>query len=223
MSLSPNDQGSYPKTASGKTPPPAPSAAYAKRRAFPLVAFESFLSYKVQKGTGDSSRGRPRRRQRSLSSPRFACPRTGRFPLWRDAAQLNSRRPQGKRGCLASNQLSSRLQESKGWYLTLQRLSRSPTLCLHFGEHARLCQLRNRFVLPGIVPTSRKPNGPSWSPSLGFHRLIRCIVSCHGTQQSSPLGLTHPPHWRLEQCVWSLHLLLFMAHKRPRIYYSHSG
>ncbi|KAF8590547.1 hypothetical protein K439DRAFT_1627813 [Ramaria rubella] len=31
MSLSANDQGPYSKTASGKTPPPAPSAAYAKR------------------------------------------------------------------------------------------------------------------------------------------------------------------------------------------------
>lgn len=31
MSLSANDQGPYPKTSSGKTPPPAPSAAYAKR------------------------------------------------------------------------------------------------------------------------------------------------------------------------------------------------
>jgi protein JSN1 len=34
MSLSANDQAPYPKTSSGKTPPPAPSAAYAKRSAF---------------------------------------------------------------------------------------------------------------------------------------------------------------------------------------------
>jgi protein JSN1 len=45
MSLSANDNGSYPRVASGKTPPPAPSAAYAKRSVLSFRLDNHFSSH----------------------------------------------------------------------------------------------------------------------------------------------------------------------------------